>query len=227
MNYRCNSSLRRVVASLAILPFFALAAFAGGSGGASASAANSMGPMELPGVSLKNFGIIDGRIYRGAQPDKDDFSELKNIGVTTVIDLRLDAKSGSRERAEAAGLKYVNIPIDDGKQPTDADVAAFLKLLDEVNTSKVYVHCAGGRHRTGSMLAIYRMVRNGWTVEQAYDEMLAYDFYTKWGHKGFKTYVFDYWNRMQSDASSVPAAYCAPSAGTVAETVAASGSVSQ
>jgi protein-tyrosine phosphatase len=80
-----------------------------------------------------------------------------------------------------------------------------LKTLDEAAGAKVYVHCAGGRHRTGSMIAVYRMVRNGWSVEKAYSEMLAYDFYTRSGHKGFKTYVFDYWNRMQADPSNVPA----------------------
>jgi tyrosine-protein phosphatase SIW14 len=213
-------SIRRAfVASLA-LPLFALVALAG-SDPASAlapSVENSMGPVALPGLKIDNFGVVDGFIFRGEQPSGSDYARLAAMNVTTIIDLRLDAKSDAREKAEAVGLKYVNIPIDDHKQPTDADVAAFLEVLDEASASKVYVHCAGGRHRTGSMLAIYRMVREGWTVEKAYSEMLAYDFYTRNGHKGFKTYVFDYWNRMQSDPSSVPAAYCAADGATAAAT---------
>jgi protein tyrosine/serine phosphatase len=162
--------------------------------------------MHTSSVKLANFGIVDGRIYRGEQPGKDDYRALAGLGVTTIIDLREDAKSASRGYAEAAGLKYVNIKIDGHGQPTDDDVATFLKVLDESPDAKVYVHCAGGRHRTGSMIAVYRMVHDGWTLERAYDEMLAYDFYTSNGHKGFKTFVDDYWQRMNANPSSVPAA---------------------
>lgn len=171
-----------------------------------ATPADSFGPLRAAGIALDNFGIVDGRIYRGAQPDRDDYRALASLGVTTIIDLRQDAKSGSRAYAEAAGLKYVNIAIDDHGQPTDNDVRVFLAALDHNPAAKVYVHCAGGRHRTGSMLAVYRMVRNGWTLERAYDEMLAYDFYTRFGHKGFKSFVDDYWRRMNADSASVPAA---------------------
>jgi hypothetical protein len=48
------------------------------------------------------------------------------------------------------------------------------------------------------MVAIYRMTHDGWTVDQAYNEMLAYDFYTAGGHEGFKTFVFDYSHRVPS-----------------------------
>jgi hypothetical protein len=46
--------------------------------------------------------------------------------------------------------------------------------------------------------------------------MLAYDFYTGGGHEGFKTYVYDYYQRMKTDPSSVPAAYHTPAAVTQA-----------
>ena len=167
---------------------------------------DSFGPLRAAGIDVDNFGIVDGRIYRGAQPGRDDYQALARLGVTTIIDLRLDAKSSSRKFAEAAGLRYVNIAIDDHGRPTDGHVTAFLKVLDATPGASVYVHCAGGRHRTGSMIAIYRMVRNGWTLERAYKEMLAYDFYTRLGHKGFKTFVEDYWQRMNANPASVPAA---------------------
>jgi protein tyrosine/serine phosphatase len=167
---------------------------------------DSFGPLRAAGIGLENFGIVDGHIYRGGQPGKGDYQALAGLGVTTIIDLRLDAKSDARRNAEDAGLRYVNIAIDDHGQPTDSDVTAFLKALDECPAGKVYVHCAGGRHRTGSMIAVYRMVRDGWTLARAYDEMLAYDFYTRMGHAGFKTFVDNYWLRMNADPASVPAA---------------------
>jgi hypothetical protein len=54
---------------------------------------------------------------------------------------------------------------------------------------------AGGRRRTGAMVAVYRMSIDGWTVEQAYDEMKRFKFYTSWGHGCYKDYVYDYYRK--------------------------------
>ncbi|MCI0337917.1 MAG: hypothetical protein L0226_10090, partial [Acidobacteria bacterium] len=57
----------------------------------------------------------------------------------------------------------------------------------------VFVHCAGGRHRTGVLIAIYRMEVYGWDARKAYDEMKDYKFYSSFGHGEMKDYVFDYY----------------------------------
>ncbi len=194
------SAIRQSVAALVMVMGLGITALAGGAAGV-VGAANSMGPIDVRGVSISNFGVVDGHIYRGAKPGKSGYGELASIGVTTVIDLRGEAKDGDRRQAEAAGLRYVSIPMKDHGTPTDAEAAAFLQAIDAAASDKVYVHCAGGRHRTGSMIAVYRMARDGWTLDQAYDEMLKYDFYTSNGHEGYKTYVEDYARRITADAS--------------------------
>src|SRR5438477_4957435 len=68
---------------------------------------NSLGPLALPGIGIENFGVVDGRIYRGGQPAKNDYKALKAIGVKTVIDLRADFNKDSHVLAEAAGLRYL------------------------------------------------------------------------------------------------------------------------
>jgi protein tyrosine/serine phosphatase len=171
---------------------------------------SSMQPISLPNISISNFGVVDGRIYRGEQPARKDYSALASIGVKTIIDLRDDASQSSERYAKEAGLNYVNIPIDGHGTPTDAETAEFLKIVNDPSSGVIYVHCAGGRHRTGSMIAIYRMTEDGWTIDQAYKEMLAYDFYTGGGHEGFKTYVYDYFKRMTIAPATVPAVYHAP-----------------
>jgi protein tyrosine/serine phosphatase len=204
---RSRVSLRRALASFVALPLFLGVALAGSGSGDPTDPRDSGGPIKIAGVEINNLGLVAGKIYRGEQPKGKDYAALSTLGVTTIIDLRLDARKNARAEAEAAGLTYVNIPIDDKKCPTDNDVVAFLGALD-ASKGKVYVHCAGGRHRTGSIVAVYRMVRDGWDIDKAYDEMLAYDFYTRNGHKGFKTYVFDYYGRMKANPGSVPAASC-------------------
>jgi protein tyrosine/serine phosphatase len=163
--------------------------------------------MQIPGVEIKNFGVVNGHIYRGNQPDIADYAALKRLGITTVVDLRNDARPYAKQAAEAAGLKYVNIPMDDTDRPYDEQIAAFLKVVTDPAFGKCYVHCAGGRHRTGATIAVYRMAVQGWTAEAAYNEMKAYDFYTRWGHGGYKTYVFDYYTRMKANPASVPMAF--------------------
>lgn len=208
---RDSVSFRRSLFAAFVLPVFALCALANSGNEPTAPiapppVADSMGPVKVPGITIKNFGVVDGRIFRGGQPSKKEYAQLAALGVKVVIDLRLDAKKTSRELAEAAGLRYVNIPIDGHGTPSDQHSAEFLEVVREAGTAPVYAHCAGGRHRTGSMVAVYRMTCNGWNAEQAYQEMLDYDFYTAWGHEGFKTYVLDFYSRMLRDPSSVPSA---------------------
>ena len=145
-----------------------------------------------PTVSIKNFGQMDDRFFRGGQPKADEYRELAAIGVKTVIDLRNDPKDYAKTTAEALGMRYVNIAMSDKDYPPAAKIAEFLKLVDDPSTGKFYVHCAGGRHRTGVMGAVYRFNHYNWNYDQAYAEMKKYDFYTRWGHGKMKDFVKDY-----------------------------------
>jgi protein tyrosine/serine phosphatase len=95
-------------------------------------------------------------------------------------------------------MHYVNIPMSDKHYPQEAQIAEFLKLAGDSATGKFYVHCAGGRHRTGVMGAVYRYNFYHWNYDQVYKEMKDYDFYTRFGHGDMKKYVEDYWQRVQS-----------------------------
>lgn len=144
----------------------------------------------FPGVKISNFGKLDDRFYRGARPGKKDFAVLKSIGIDTIIDLTENSPE-EQGLAEAAGLKYINIPIKDKSYPTDDAVATFLKVSSDPATGKFYVHCAGGRHRTGDMGALYRFANYGWNYDQVMQEMKNFDFYES-GHKDSLRFVVDY-----------------------------------
>jgi protein tyrosine/serine phosphatase len=152
-------------------------------------------------IKISNFGQMDERFYRGARPKQKDFQALKDLGINTIIDLT-DNTPEERGYAEAVGLKYVNIAIPDKKDPSDAQVAEFLKVVNNPVTGKFYVHCAGGRHRTGVMGAIYRFNNYHWNLDQVYSEMLKFDFYTSNGHGGQKKYVENYAAHMQSESAT-------------------------
>jgi protein tyrosine/serine phosphatase len=147
-------------------------------------------------IKIKNFGQMDERFYRGAQPKESDYKDLAALGVKTVIDLQDSPESYEKKDVEALGMRYINIPMSDSEYPKAAQIDAFLKLADDPATGRFFVHCAGGRHRTGVMGAVYRFNHNHWSFDQAYAEMKTYDFYTRWGHGKLKDYVQDYWQHM-------------------------------
>jgi protein tyrosine/serine phosphatase len=161
---------------------------------------------DFSNVNIKNFGRMDERFYRGAEPKKlDDFKALRELGISTVIDLQAEPEASEKGMVESLGMRYVNIPMIEKKYPRAEHVEAFLKLVDDPSTGKFYVHCHGGRHRTGVMGAVYRFNHYGWNYEQVYSEMKEFDFYTRWGHGDFKKYVQDYWERLQASPATTTA----------------------
>src|SRR5919205_1502240 len=137
---------------------------------------------KFPNVKIKNFGQMDDRFFRGARPDEGDYQALAALGVKTIIDLTDNSMEYEKPAVEAAGLRYVNIPMIDKSAPSMDQINEFLKVVDDPATGKFFVHCAGGRHRTGVMGAVYRFTHDNWNLDQVYTEMKKYDFYTRWGH---------------------------------------------
>ena len=167
---------------------------------------NSAAAASVAEVKIKNFGQMDDRFFRGGQPKEKQYKELAALGINTIIDLRDDPEEYEKRQAEALGMRYVHLPMIAKKYPKPETVEEFLKLVDDPSTGKFFVHCAGGRHRTGVMGAVYRFNRYGWNFEQVYSEMKKYDFYTRWGHGDFKKFVEDYAENFQNRKTNAAAA---------------------
>jgi protein tyrosine/serine phosphatase len=149
-------------------------------------------------VRIENFGQVSATYFRGAQPSGRDYADLAALGVKTIIDLQeADGDPSERSLARAAGIEYHRIPMSTHRPPTAEQLALFFKLASDP-TKPVYVHCKGGRHRTGVMTAAYRMSYDGWTPDKAFAEMKKYDFGPDFLHPEFKKYVYGY------DVSRVP-----------------------
>ena len=156
------------------------------------------GNAKFPTIKIKNFGEMDDRFYRGARPDDQDFKALADLGVKTIIDLTDNSREHEQPTAEAAGLRYINIPMTDKAYPSVEQINQFLKVVDDPATGKFFVHCAGGRHRTGVVGAVYRFTHDQWNLEQALAEMDQYEFGSGFGHGKQRDFVHDYWQRFQT-----------------------------
>jgi tyrosine-protein phosphatase SIW14 len=175
---------RRIVLVAALSFAFPAAGFAGGPGATIAQGTT---------VRIDNFGRIDARYYRGSQPKGHDYNDLAAIGVKTIINLTSDdAQPNEKALAEQAGMTYVQIPMTMHRAPTQLQLAEFFRVVDDPARQPVFVHCVGGKHRTGVMTAAYRMAEDHWTSDQAFREMKDYHFGFDFLHQEFKDFVFGY-----------------------------------
>ena len=128
------------------------------------------------------FREVTSKIYRGGRPKGGDLQDLYDRGIDKIVDLENDAKLVRAEAARAAdlGLKFVNVPLNASEIPTDAEVDRVVANLIDARAAKSYVHCQRGKDRTGLVVAIYRITRQGWTPADAWHEMLADGFSRKY-----------------------------------------------
>lgn len=145
--------------------------------------------------ALPNFHHVNERLYRGGQPREGGLRELAALGVNTVINLRDDDARAAAEdtEARAAGLRYFNIPLGRLGRPTDEQVERALALINAPENGVVFVHCAKGQDRTGTIVAVYRLTHDHWTAVRATDEAEHYGM--KFWQRGMKDYIHDYYRR--------------------------------
>jgi len=140
----------------------------------------------LPG--LTKVGRVANGIFRGAQPDPEGYATLKAMGVRTVVNLR--TRHGERKAVEAAGMRYVEIPMSFWRDVDPAVVRKALSAMTDPANQPVFVHCSRGADRMGVVAAVYRMEVDGWSEAEAEAEMEAFGFHEIWSQ--LKEYVRRY-----------------------------------
>lgn len=136
-------------------------------------------PMTCAGVP--NLHKVSDKLYRSAQPTAEGMTNLVALGIKTVVNLR-DNHSDSDEIGDLP-LKARRIEIFTANMK-DKYVDEFLSIVDDTNAVPVLVHCQHGADRTGTMCAMYRILREGWTVGDAIDEMKKgeYGYHSIWAN---------------------------------------------
>jgi protein tyrosine/serine phosphatase len=115
-----------------------------------------------------NLYKVSETLYRGEQPTSEGFKELEKLGVKTVINLR--SVHSDRDKLEGTNLGYEHIRME-AWDPEQEEIDQFLKIATDPARQPVFVHCLHGADRTGTMVAVYRIVVEGWVKEKALKEM--------------------------------------------------------
>jgi protein tyrosine phosphatase (PTP) superfamily phosphohydrolase (DUF442 family) len=197
-----STNMRRL--ALIVFYFFLVAELLPGYGQvpqAATSGVRSVRAEKIRILGIPNAGKVSDQLYRGAQPHLQSLTQLKKMGITTIVDLRAEdtgIRDLEKKEADRLGIHFVSIPVGGWSNPTNDQIAQFLSAFD--GHSKVFVHCRLGKDRAGVFVASYRIAIQRWTPEQAITEMYYFGFNGFW-HPGMASFVSNFPARL----SSVPA----------------------
>ena len=135
--------------------------------------------------------VTPGALYRSSQPDVRMLEHaVRTYGIHTVVNLRAGeedpdlGKGYCEERfCRDHGLQYLHLPADDlyhdlfpsrtaPHRPCPRLIEEFMTVMNHSPNHPVLIHCAGGKHRTGFLTAVYRIENQGWSSQEAISEML-------------------------------------------------------
>ena len=132
---------------------------------------SNVGFTQQDAPDIRNFLRINEDFCTGAQPRLEHLQKLKDEGVRAIINLRTPSEHRAAEEEEMAkklGLRYFNIPVK-FTDPKEEQVTEFLKITDDAANRPAFIHCAGAI-RVGAFWMIRRVLRDGWSVEEAEKE---------------------------------------------------------
>jgi uncharacterized protein (TIGR01244 family) len=153
---------------------------------------------------LANFHKVSDTLYRGGQPAKDGVKKLAELGIKTIVNLRGEDENSRAEQkeAEAAGLRYFSISMPGLSRPTDKQIERALEIINNPENGPIFVHCKRGSDRTGTVIAAYRISREGWTDERAISEARKHGM--SFMEFGMRNFISDYYRRQsKSRAESI------------------------
>lgn len=119
-------------------------------------------------------------LYWGCVPNEEEMKVLKAMGIKTIINLRTNSHKGRTELAQNLGLNFYHIKTGVALTPELPEIRKFLTIISDPANRPTFVCCNIGIDRTAYYVAVYRMAFEGWTVQQAEDEMLAHELKQWW-----------------------------------------------
>jgi protein tyrosine phosphatase (PTP) superfamily phosphohydrolase (DUF442 family) len=150
-------------------------------------------PVDVPGI--ERLMRLSDRILSGGMPTRPEaFRTLAELGVRVVVSV--DGQTPDVAAAEAAGLRYVHIPIGYDGVPEAARLA-IVRVMREADAQgqRVFFHCHHGRHRGPAAAAVALAAETGCPATEAVEVLRRAE--TAPGYKGL-------WRDVAAFASSPP-----------------------
>lgn len=133
-----------------------------------------------PVDKTSNLYRITPLLYRSAQIRKEDVALLQSLGIKTVVSLR--ALHSDRKLFKGTDIRVERVKVITWQIDDDHVVAALRAIKAAEKQGPVLLHCQHGADRTGLVSAMYRILYQDWTREQALEELLhgGYGYHALW-----------------------------------------------
>ena len=129
----------------------------------------------------ENFYQISADVFRSEQPNANLASQIKEHQIDVVINLRNRDLDSTQLKDQ--NLKLIHIPIN----TWSINREDLLQVMFEIQQAKAFeqkmlIHCYHGSDRTGASIAMYRIIFEDWSTQEALDEMKygGYGFHPIW-----------------------------------------------
>ncbi len=145
---------------------------------------------------LPNFHRINENLYRGGQPTVEGIRRLAALGIKTIINFRDAREKVRREKqcAEENGLHFINLHLSNWFAAKNDEIDKIIEVVRNPEHHPVFIHCKRGADRTGTVVAVYRMLVEGWTATEANREAKQHGI--GWWQVWMKDYIKAYYKRM-------------------------------
>lgn len=118
-------------------------------------------------LQIKNLHKIDEGVYRSSQPNNVEFEKLEKSGLKNVLNLRRWNSDNDEAKNTTLNLFHVKIRAEAIKED---DLLKALLIIKN-REGDILIHCHHGSDRTGAVAAMYRIVFQNWSKEQAIEEL--------------------------------------------------------
>lgn len=122
---------------------------------------------ELDQPGLRNFYRVSDSVYRCAQPGANGFREASKMGIKSVLNLR--AGHSDTGKIKNAALHYYEVKMVTSSF-SNQEIIAALRIIKQA-PKPILVHCKHGADRTGTVIAMYRVIVQQWPRTKALDEL--------------------------------------------------------
>jgi len=130
--------------------------------------------------NLDNWYQVDEHVYRSEQPNHEAMVEVEKFGIKSVLNLR--GHHDDEDEVSETNLVTYHVPLR-ASDINDENVVTALNIMRQAE-KPVLVHCWHGADRTGAIIAMYRIIEQGWRKQEAISELIegGYHYHAKFAN---------------------------------------------
>ena len=119
---------------------------------------------------IRDLHRVSDDLYRSGFPREGGLVELESLGVKSILELSYFDIDSNLPDAKTTSLHIVHYPL----LPLGIEQSMIFEMFDIYRDLEkpVLVHCYHGSDRTGLFVAIYRILYQNWSKEEAKDELI-------------------------------------------------------